>query len=79
MDKKMKTFKFHTVVSKTGRIQVPTSSKLFNKEVDVILTPKSAKKKTKSNAKDFVEKWAGFLNSKENDRAKFDYLSEKYK
>lgn len=37
------------------------------------------KKSEKKAGREFVNKWAGFLNSKDTDASKFDYLSEKYR
>ena len=37
------------------------------------------KKGNKKAGREFVDKWAGFLNSKDTDASKFDYLSEKYR
>lgn len=38
-----------------------------------------ALKDRKRDGREFVNKWAGFLNSEDTDTSKFDYLSEKYR
>ena len=75
----MKSYRFITTISEKGTIQIPFTPSLFNKEVEIIIVPKPAKSKRKSKAKDFVEKWAGFLRDDNIDDAKYEYLSEKYK
>lgn len=75
----MRAFKFNTRVSEDGTIHLPFTPSLFNKEVELIVVPKHEKKSLKKAGREFVEKWAGFLNSNDTDSSKFDYLSEKYK
>jgi hypothetical protein len=59
---KMKAFTFTTRISENGTIQIPFSSNLFEKEVEIIIIPKQTKKNNrKANA--FVKKWAGFLKN----------------
>ncbi len=36
-------------------------------------------KSQKKSGREFVDQWAGFLNSKNTDASKFDYLYEKYR
>ncbi len=76
----MKTYKFDTRISKNGTIQIPLSPALYNREVEIIIVPKSddaPKKETK--AVDFVKKWAGFLKDFDTDNSKYNYLKNKYK
>ncbi|ACF14098.1 hypothetical protein Ctha_1640 [Chloroherpeton thalassium ATCC 35110] len=73
----MKAYKFITKVSDTGTIQIP-SRELFDKEVEIIILPKPEPEKKKMTAMEFVQKWAGFLSNSNIDKAKLDYLSEKY-
>lgn len=75
----MKTFRFRTRISKSGTIHLPKNSLLANKEVDVIIMPKTRRLRKTLKAKEFVEKWAGFLYPIESNDSKFDYLMEKYK
>lgn len=75
----MKAYRFITKVSDTGTIQIPYNPNLFNKEVEIIILPKSKPEKEKMKAKEFIDKWAGFLVDKDTDKSKFDYLSDKYK
>jgi hypothetical protein len=75
----MKTLRFRTRVSKSGIIHIPKNSSLVDKEVDVIIMPKTRRLRKTLKAKEFVEKWAGFLYPLESNDSKFDYLKEKYK
>ena len=75
----MKTLRFRTGISKSGTIQLPKDSSLNDKEVDVIIMPKTKQIRKEMKAKEFIEKWAGFLYSKASNDSKFDYLMEKYK
>ena len=75
----MKTLRFRTRISKSGTIHLPENSFLEDKEVDVIIMPKTRRLIKTLKAKEFVEKWAGFLYPLESNDAKFDYLKEKYK
>ncbi len=76
----MGVLKFATKISDKGTIQIPANSTFFNKEVEIIIMPKTKPKKGKSaKATEFVEKWAGFLKSTNTEDSKYNYLSEKYK
>ena len=75
----MRAFKFDTIISKDGLIQLPFTPSLFNKEVEIIIVPKAEKKIKKNGGKKFVKKWAGFLHLSDTDSSKLDYLTEKYK
>ncbi len=75
----MKAYRFETKVSKTGIIQIPFTPDIFDKDVEVIIVPKTDVTVIKQSAGDFVSKWAGFLASENTDDSKYSYLSEKYK
>jgi len=75
----MKALHFRTRISKSGTIHLPKDSSLADKEVDVIIMPKTKQLRKSLKAKEFVEKWAGFLYPLESNDSKFDYLMEKYK
>lgn len=75
----MKTFRFRTRISKSGTIQLPKNSSLADKEVDVIIMSKAKRSGKTLKAREFVEKWAGFLYPLKSNDSKFDYLMEKYK
>ena len=75
----MKTLRFRTRISKSGTIHLPKNSSLVDKEVDVIIMPKTRRLRKTLKAKEFVEKWAGFLIPLESNDSRFDYLMEKYK
>lgn len=75
----MKTLRFRTRISKSGTIHLPKDSSLIDTEVDVIIMPKTKRIRKTMNAKEFVEKWAGFLYPTDSTDSKFDYLMEKYK
>ena len=75
----MKPYKFITRISEDGTIQIPYKKELQNKEVEVIIMPRTQNKNKETKATDFVRKWAGFLKDSETDKAKYDYLSSKYK
>ena len=74
----MLAYRFETRISKNGLIQIPISNKLFDKEVEIIILPKSKKKNTKSSSSDFIKNWSGFLSNQDVDESKFSYLTEKY-
>ena len=75
----MKTLRFRTKVSKSGTIQLPRDASLNEKEVDVIIMPKTQRIVKAMRAMEFVEKWKGFLYPMDSNDSKFDYLMEKYK
>jgi len=75
----MKTLRFRTRISKSGTIHLPKDASLIGKEVDVIIVPKTRRIRKTMKAKEFIEKWAGFLYPTENNDPKFDYLMEKHK
>ena len=75
----MKTYRFTAKVSHKGTIQIPKNSNLIDKEVDIIIVPKSKQPNSKRKASEFVNKWAGFMSGIDTDKSKFDYLADKYK
>ena len=75
----MRAYRFFTKVSETGIIQIPYNPNLFNEEVEIIILPKSLKSGKKMHASEFINNWAGFITNFDNDKPKFDNLSEKYK
>ena len=75
----MRIFKFNTKISSNGTIQIPYTPSLFDKEVGLIIVPKSEKNVKINSARNFVNKWAGFLKNDNTDLLKNSYLSEKYK
>ena len=74
----MKTLRFRTRISKSGTIQLPKNASLNDKEVDVIIMSEIKRIGKTMKAKEFVEKWAGFLYPTESNDPKFDYLMEKH-
>jgi len=80
----MQAYKFDTKVSEVGAITLPYAiPDLYGREVELFIVPKKekSKKPQKASAKKFVIKWAGFLKDADIDpeKAKYEYLSEKYK
>lgn len=76
----MKAYKFDTKISEDGTIRLPLSPTLYDKEVEIIIVPKTTKeKKNPHKASDFVNKWAGFLTNPDTDNSKYNYLTEKYR
>ena len=77
-DHNMRAYKFTTKVSDSGTITIPKYARIQNKEVEVIIQPKENSSIQKSKARDFINKWAGFLSNDKTDESKAAYLSEKY-
>ena len=80
----MQAYKFDTKVSERGDIFLPYAIPyLCGREVELFIVPKEDKPKTAniSSAKSFVFRWAGFLKDAnfDPDKAKYEYLTEKYK
>ncbi len=75
----MKALRFRTRISKAGTIHLPKNSSFIDKEVDVIILPKIRRTRKTLKAKEFIEKWAGFLRPDTGVDSKYDYLMEKYK
>ena len=80
----MQAYKFDIKISESGNIFLPyVVPNLYGREVELFIVPKEGnpnKIKTAS-AKNFVSRWAGFLKDTNIDpeKAKYEYLSEKYK
>jgi len=72
----MRVFRFNTKVSSDGTIQIPYTPSLFEKEVELIIVPKSGVDTKTYSGKNFVKKWAGFLKDESIDSHKNDYLSD---
>ena len=80
----MQAFKYDIRISENGTIFLPfVLPNLCGKEVELFIVPKEEKpiKTKEASAKKFVTRWAGFLNENNFDpeKAKYEYLSEKYK
>lgn len=75
----MEAYKFITKISAKGVIKLPYHPKLVNQEVEILIFPKEIPKETQPSAVDFVNKWAGFLKEDDVEKAKLDYLLEKYR
>ena len=73
----METYRFKTKISKSGIIRIPGKFPLHDREVEVTLVPKETKSKGKDKAKGFIDKWAGFLQSADNENSRYDYLMDK--
>jgi hypothetical protein len=48
-------YRFHATVSEAGYIPIPFSHDLFNKQVEVIISPYRKHRSTKERLKEFVE------------------------
>ena len=79
----MEAYKFETIVSENGAIQLPEISQFANCKVEVSIVIKHQDKEidTKNNQTpaQFADKWRGFLKGISPDDSKFQYLSEKVK
>ncbi len=75
----MKAYKFDTKVNQNGTIKIPYKHSLAGKKVEVIIVPKTDSKRENFSAKDFIDKWGGFLSSGKQNDPKYQYLSKKYK
>ena len=75
----MKTVKYELKVSAEGDIKIPRTPSLTNREVDIIIIPKTERRSKKNAATKFVKKWGGIIENKNVDNSKLDYLSDKYK
>jgi hypothetical protein len=74
----MTAYKYYTKISKEGAISIPLNPALYDQVEITIVSKKSSNPKNKK-AKEFVEKWGGFLKLPDNSDTKLEYLSEKYK
>jgi hypothetical protein len=75
----MQTYRYETRITKNGSINVPLSKKLFDKDVEIIILTKDKSVKSKLSPQEFLDKWSGFLAAVDDDKARYEYLMEKYK
>ncbi len=75
----MKAYRFETKVSKNGAVNLPIIPDFHNMVVEVIILPKKENYELKTSGKEFIAKWAGFLENDNKDDFKYNYLIEKYK
>ena len=83
----MQAYKFDLRISESGTISLPyVFPNLNGREVELFIVPKKEAQAPimsmkKASAKKFVDRWAGFLKDANIDpeKAKYEYLSEKYK
>ena len=83
----MEAYKFDIRISEIGTISLPYAlSNLYGRDVELFIVPKEEASVPiipikKTSAKKFVSRWAGFLKDAniDPDKAKYDYLTEKYK
>ncbi|MDT3739804.1 MAG: hypothetical protein RO257_09935 [Candidatus Kapabacteria bacterium] len=75
----MQTYRYVTRNSKNGKIDIPVSNELFDKDVEIIILKNDNNGNSKSSARDFINKWSGFLKNTNADNSKYEYLKEKYK
>jgi len=75
----MQVYRFETHISKNGVIQLPSNQQLSDRDVEVVIFPKTDFKPNKNTSADFVNKWTGFLSNANGEESRFKYLSEKYK
>ncbi len=74
----MQIYKFKTRISKTGKIKLPISDRLFNKDVEIIIVPQTNFENPKQDILNFLGEWTGFLNDQNTDESKYSYLTEKH-
>lgn len=75
----MKAYRFETKVSKNGAVNLPFIPDFHNMDVEVIILPKRESCEIKTSGKEFIAKWAGFLENENREDSKYNYLIEKYK
>ena len=75
----MKAYRFETKVSKNGEVNLPFIPDFHNMDVEVIILPKRESFEIKTSGKEFISKWAGFLENDNREDSKYNYLIEKYK
>lgn len=75
----MQPIRFKTKVLKNGVIKLPDGVYLPDEEVEILVIPNPGNNINKISPDKFISKWAGFLNSEDTDKAKFDYLTGKHK
>jgi len=74
----MRTYRFTVTVPETGIILLPAEAALKGREVEVVITARTTKRKTKGRARAFAEKWAGFLKPADDGDARYDHLMDKH-
>lgn len=79
----MQAYKFDTRITKDGTISLPFVPMLFDREVEVIIVPKTGVRasKYKISPTEFVRKWSGVMKDMpENDAddPRYEYLRKKY-
>jgi hypothetical protein len=79
----MQAYKFDTRITKEGIISLPFVPILFDKEVEIIILPKTEIKETKHKVtpSEFVRKWSGVIKNiadNDTDDLRYDYLRKKY-
>ena len=81
----MHAYKFDVTISENGTIFLPYVMPTLNgREAELFVVPKKEEKskiEKKASARKFVDKWSGFLKDANIDpeKAKYEYLAEKYK
>ena len=77
----MEAYKFETTVLEDGIIKLPQLYKYANQKIEVFIVFKDEEKKEKQklSAKDFLNKWTGFISVADSDLEKYKYLTNKYK
>ncbi len=79
----MEAYKFETTILENGIIKIPDFQEFESKEVEVFIVFKPQKKikeDKKQTIEEFIKEWTGFAKGVENtDKAKYEYLMEKYK
>lgn len=76
----MKTYKFNTKITANGTIDVPLHAELYNRDVEVIIIPKTTELESSNyKAADFINQWTGFLTGGDNKDLRYNYLMNKYK
>lgn len=75
----MKAYRFETRVSKNGAVNLPFIPDFHNMDVEIIIILKRENYEIKTSGKEFIAKWAGFLENDNREDSKLNYLIEKYK
>jgi hypothetical protein len=79
----MQAYKFDTRITKDGIISLPFVPMLFDKEVEIIILPKTKIRETKHKItpSEFVRKWSGVIKDipeNDTDDLRYEYLRKKY-
>ena len=79
----MEAYKFETTVLENGFFHIPDFQEYKSREVEVFIVLKPQKKEKqdkKQTMEQFLNEWTGFAKGIEDtDKAKYEYLMEKYK